>query len=138
MATSKTDAVKHGSGRKELGVNIRYASFAITAAIAGAAADVIEMLNVWAGEVVTDVKLISTDIDTNGTPTVVLDVGDGVDDNYYIDGSTVGQGGGVEYSNVVTAVPKAYTANDTLDITVQAAAATAAAGTVTLVATITS
>ena len=94
--------------------------------------DVIQMVKVPKGATVLDVILVSTDIDTNGSPAVVLAVGDGDDNDYYVTGSTIGQAGGIVRSNALTAKPKTYTADDTIDVTVTTAAATAATGTISL------
>jgi hypothetical protein len=96
--------------------------------------DVIEMVPVYAGETVIGVILHSTDVDTNVSPAIVMDVGDGSDVDGYIDGATVGQTGGgtVMSAPAVGYGPKTYTADDTIDIRLDVAAATAATGTVTL------
>jgi hypothetical protein len=94
--------------------------------------DIVQMVKVPAGATVYDVILVSTDVDTNGSPAVKFDVGDGSDDDYYIAASTVGQAGGVARSAALTAKPKTYTVDDTIDLHVDTAAATAAAGTVSL------
>ena len=96
--------------------------------------DVIEMVPVYAGETVVGVSLAATDLDTNGAPAIVMDVGDGDDVDFYIDGSTAGQaGGGTVMTAPKVGFPKTYAADDTIDIRLDVAAATAAAGTVTLI-----
>jgi hypothetical protein len=47
-----------------------------------------------------------------------LDVGDGSDTFYDIDGSTIGQAGGTDTLDANTA-PKTYTAEDTIDVLAQ-------------------
>lgn len=84
--------------------------------------DVIEMLPVYAGERILEIHLISEDLDTNGTPTIVLDVGDGSDTDRFIDGSTIGRTGG----NASAIASYTYAADDTIDVLVQAAPATGA------------
>lgn len=96
------------------------------------AADIIQMVKVPKTATVYDTILVSTDIDTNGSPALTLHVGDGDDDDYYIASSTVGQAGGVARSAAVTAKPKTYTVDDTIDVKVGVAAGTAAAGTLSL------
>jgi len=73
-------------------LGIRYAKFTATTAIA--LNDVIQMVDVFAGETVHNVVIKTGDLDT-GTA-LVLDVGDGSDADYYIDGSTIGQAGGTD------------------------------------------
>lgn len=99
-------------------------------------ADVFEMVRVPAGARIIAVSLSSTDIDTNGTPTVVLDVGDGGDTDRYIDGSTIGQAGGFTAAmNVNTGFGYVMPAEDTIDIIIQAGPATGAIGTLELAVT---
>ena len=126
MATLKSDMVKGNQSFKPFpsgAVGVRYASHSISAALA--AADVVQMVDVFAGETVHDIKMVVTDLDTNNSPAIVLDVGDGSDPDYYIDGSTAGQAGGSDEKDANVA-PKAYTADDTIDITVQAGPGTGA------------
>lgn len=104
-----------------------------------AAGDIIEMVKVPKGAMILDMALSSEDIDTNATPTVTLDVGDGGDVDRFIDGTTIGQAGGIVRlgSGVVAAAIDGahgfvYTDDDTIDIKVVDAAATKAAGNITL------
>lgn len=97
-------------------LGIRYAKFTATTAIA--LNDVIQMVDVFAGETVHNVVIKTGDLDT-GTA-LVLDVGDGSDADYYIDGSTIGQAGGTDTLDANVA-PKTYTADDTIDVLAQVA-----------------
>ena len=97
-------------------LGVRYAKF--TAVTAIALNDVIQMVDVFAGETVHNVVIKTGDLDT-GTA-LVLDVGDGSDTDYYIDGSTIGQAGGTDTLDANTA-PKTYTADDTIDVLAQVA-----------------
>ena len=133
MATYQSELVANGPVYNEVGPKIRKATYSITAAIAGGT-NVIEMIPVYAGETVVDVTLMSTDLDTNGSPAIDLNVGDAADVDRFITTSTVGQAGGVARLN--DNVGHVYTADDTLDINIETAAATGAAGTLTLVATL--
>jgi hypothetical protein len=135
MATFKSQLAKDGvnagvgGGSQEVVV---YASYALTAALA--VSDVIQMVPVPAGAIITGVTLGATDLDTNGSPTIVLDVGDGADTDRLIDGATVGQSGGSSSTLTTTAFGYQYTAADTIDVLVQAGPATgAASGTIHLV-----
>jgi len=111
--------------------------------------DVYQALNVYAGETLHAVRIKSTDIDTGGSPAIVLDVGYGNSDSAtastsddIIDGSTIGQGAGSTIASVWSADddagtafaegPLDFTADDTIDIHVQVAPATGAAGTITV------
>lgn len=121
------------------GLFYRKATFAHpTSGNGSAAADVIQMIPVAKGTTVLNVFLTAEDIDSNGSPAITLDVGDGGDPDRFIDGSTVGQAGGIAQigSGVAAAAidgfPYTYTADDTIDVTVATAAATKAAGNITL------
>jgi hypothetical protein len=105
-------------------------------------ATVYEMIPIYEGETVVNMWLQADDLDT-GIAALVLDVGDGVVTDRYMDGSTAGQAGGSD-SMIIAAgaapsaveFPFVYTDNDTIDIAVQVAAATGAIGTLRLVALI--
>lgn len=57
--------------------------------------DVLRMVKLPPGHRVVDLQVDCDDLDTNGTPAIVLDVGiEGGDVDAFIDGSTVGQAGG--------------------------------------------
>lgn len=95
-------------------------------------ADVIQMVPVATGAIILEVILACDDLDTATSQAVVLDVGIGGDADKFIDGSTAGQGGGVTRLNSVAGLLYKFTADDTIDVTVQVAPGTAAAGTITL------
>lgn len=78
------------------------------------------------GARVVGMGLSATDLDTNGTPTIVLAVGDGGDDDRFITASTIGQAGGVQNINAHTGYYYQYTSADTIDIKVTTAPATGA------------
>ncbi len=119
MATYTSGAVDGNQSFKPFpdgNLGVRYAKFTATTAIA--LNDVIQMVDVFAGETVHNIVLKTGDLDT-GTA-LVLDVGDGSDTDYYIDGSTIGQAGGTDTLDANTA-PRAYTADDTIDVLAQVA-----------------
>jgi hypothetical protein len=124
-------------------VGIRTAEYAIGAALV--INDVVQMCNVFAGETVLGVTITSTDLDTGGSPALVLDVGYGgasagtADD--MINGSLIGRAGGASSSFAVgdattgdgAVAPKTFAADETIDIHVKAAPATGATtGTLTM------
>ena len=119
--------------------------------LAFAVNDVVQLVDVFAGECLHAVILETTDIDTNGSPAIVLDLGYGNSDTEtvstsddIIDGSTIGQAGGIALANAwgadedggtaFAAGPLEFTSDDTIDLHVQVAPATGAAGTVTFYA----
>ena len=119
MATYKSGPVEGNQSFKPFpdgNLGVRYAKFTATTAIA--LNDVIQMVDVFAGETVHNIVIKTGDLDT-GTA-LVLDVGDGSDTDYYIDGSTIGQAGGTDTLDANTA-PKTYTADDAIDVLAQVA-----------------
>ena len=117
MATYKSGPVEGNQSFKPFpdgNLGVRYAKFTATTAIA--VNDVIQMVDVFAGETVHNIVIKTGDLDT-GTA-LVLDVGDGSDADCYIDGSTIGQAGGTDTLDANTA-PKTYTADDTIDVLAQ-------------------
>jgi hypothetical protein len=79
-------------------------------------------------------SLTVTDLDTNGSPAITLDLGYDLDagtddDDYWLANSTIGQAGGTAASTANTFRP---TDDYMVQVKVEAAAATAAAGTATL------
>jgi hypothetical protein len=91
---------------------VRYGKINVTAAVN--AGDVYQMVQVFAGETVHDVKVKSSDLDE--ATALIFDIGDGDDVDRYIDGSTVGQAGGGDITGVADLVPQLYAADDTIDI----------------------
>jgi hypothetical protein len=83
---------------------------------------------------VRSARLTVPDLDTNGAPAITIDLGYDLDtgtddDDYWLANSTIGQAGG---SAASTAVQFRTTSDYTVQAKVETAAATAAAGTVTL------
>jgi hypothetical protein len=133
MATLTSSAVASTvQAKTQTGVNIVKGTYTLTAALA--LNDVIQMVKVPKGAILHSVVLASDDLDTGGSPAIVLDLGDGSDTDRLIDGSTIAQGGGIVVGpNVKTGAGYAYTADDTIDVLVQVAPATGAtSGTITL------
>jgi hypothetical protein len=130
MATYTSDVVSGNQSFKPFPsgqMGVRYSKFEATTALA--LNDVIKMADVFAGETVHGVVLKTDDLDT-GTA-LVLDVGDGSDTDRIIDGSTVGQAGGVDKEDAAFA-PYEYSADDTIDILVQVAPGGGGTGTIEL------
>jgi len=98
--------------------------FALTAALA--AGDTISTPNLPNGATVLDVILSTSDLDTNGTPTITFDVGDAAVSNRYIAASNVGQAGGVARMNQPAAAPFTLTSKGPVVAKVNAGPATGA------------
>ncbi|RRN64646.1 hypothetical protein [Caulobacter sp. 602-1] len=83
------------------------------------------------GAEIVGCQLSSTDIDTGGSPAVVLAVGDAGDDDRLITGATIGQAGGHTAAIApLTGFGYQYTADTLVQVKVTTAPATAAAGTI--------
>ena len=114
MATFTSDQVDGNQAFKPFpdgNLGVRYAKYSVTAA--PNANDVYQMVDVFSGETVHDVKIKSSDLDV-GTA-LVFGVGDGGDTDKYIAASTCGQGGTADEMDADVA-PVAYTSDDTIDI----------------------
>lgn len=104
------------------GQGLKAAVVEYTVAAALQASDVIVGPTLQKGSVVLDVILVTTDLDT-GTPAILLDVGPASDPDGIIDGSTVGQAGGLARGE---AAPITLTANESINVTVATGPATGA------------
>ena len=114
-------------------VHVVTSSYSITAN--PTANDYLQMVPVPKGAKIVDVILTSTDIDTNGTPTVAMTVGDQdgtPSDNRYITTSTIGQAGGVARLNAQGGHLYTFAADGTIDVKFTTASATFASGTITM------
>lgn len=128
QAKKRSPAQGHGYSAA---VYCAYGTYTVTAALA--LNDVIEMVRIPAGARIIGCMLEATDLDTGGSPAIVLDVGDGSDTDRLIDGATIGQAGGVTTTMVATGTLYQYTSEDTIDVLVQVAPATGAtSGTIEL------
>lgn len=112
-----------------------YASYSVTAALA--LNDVIDMFKVPVNARITGIALKASDLDTGGSPAIVLDVGDASDTDRLIDGATIGQSGGTSTALVSsTGQFYQYTAETMISVLVQVAPATGAtSGTIELAVT---
>ena len=122
MATFTSDSVSGNSSFKPFPggtVGVRYAKYSVAAA--PNANDVYQMVDVFAGETVHDVKIKSSDLD--GGTALVYGGGDGSDTDRYIAASTCGQGGTADEMDADVA-PVAYTSDDTIDIICEVAPGT--------------
>lgn len=97
--------------------------------------DIVEAVRLPKGAIVTDVMVVASDMDTNGTPTLAFSIGYGGDDDYFIVATTIGQTGGVARASAATAKPLTLAAEDTIDIKWTAVAATFASGTLDITVT---
>lgn len=117
----------HGLGGN---VKVSYGEVAFTGTIT--TADSANLLALPVGAVVLSVTLESDDLDTGGSPTLTLNVGDAGSANRYFAASNIAQTGAVGQATATTGVLYTVTGtNDTMvRIAVAANAATSAAGSV--------
>ncbi|PBB75203.1 hypothetical protein CK227_10450 [Mesorhizobium sp. WSM4308] len=95
-------------------------------------ANVVSAFKVPAGFVVTGIIAVSSDVDTNGTPTVALSVGDAGSSVRYLSSSAIGQAGTSTQTLASTGLLFVNTAETEILVTVTTGSATAAAGTLDL------
>lgn len=131
LGTKTATTVQRRVGLEE---TVVVSTFAVPATGDGtAASDIIEMVKVPAGATVTEVSVWLTDVDTNATPLHEISVGDGGDVDRFILASSIGRTGGRANLDNPVGAGYLYAADDTIDVKVTAAAATKAAGTLTMV-----
>lgn len=85
------------------------------------------------GAKIVDAKLICDDLDSNGAPTITLDVGDAASAQRIFAASVAPQSGAVDNHPVNAALGFQYTAKTAIIGTVHAAGTTKVAGNVTLI-----
>lgn len=133
MAGETTTTVKTATGVPERTVEDITSVFVSHEVVVGELelADVIQMVKIPKGATILDVILGSDDLDSAG-PAILLDVGDAGDPDRFIAASTVAQAGGVARLDQVDGLAYEYTEDDTIDVTINTAPTTAAAGTINL------
>jgi hypothetical protein len=123
-AQSRLAAPGHGFGGN---VKVSYGEVAASGTIT--TADSAAVLNLPVGAIVLGATLESDDLDTSGSPTITLNVGDAGSANRYFAAATVAQTGAAAAATAATGI--LYTveaANTAVRIAVAANAATSAAG----------
>lgn len=93
---------------------------------------VVEAFVVPAGFTVTGIIAVASDMDTNGSPTLALSVGDSGSATRFLSSSNIGQAGTTTQTLASTGLLYAYTADTKILVTASTGAATAAAGTLDL------
>jgi hypothetical protein len=125
-STLASTTSKHPA-RATLGETEVFASVTTTAAVANA--DIINLFYVPSGAVITGVTISSTDIDTNGSPTVTIDVGDAGDVDRLVAATTIGRASGVYNDLALAGFGYTYTADTLIYATINSPA-TGAIGTI--------
>jgi hypothetical protein len=101
---------------------------AVTTALA--AADTLTGPSIPGGAYLWDIILDTTDLDSNGSPTITLSVGIAGTLTKFINASTIGQTGGSVHMNVAGALGYSPTDDTPVIVSVTAAGTTKVAGTV--------
>jgi hypothetical protein len=95
-------------------------------------ANVVAAFKVPKDFVVTGIIAVATDMDTNGSPTLALSVGDAGSATRHLSSSTIGQAGTSTQTLASTGLLYQYTADTDILVTATTGSATAAAGTLDL------
>lgn len=133
MATYRSQQVTDEMPIQSHGLaNTHTVRFPVTLSAAVTTADAVQFGYVPQYARIVDAVLQSTDIDTNGTPTVTINVGDAGDVDRFFAASTIGQTGGVVRMSVTTGFGYRYDTATLITGAFAANAATGAAGTLTL------
>lgn len=120
-------ALSHG-----LAGNVKAAYADVSCAAAPSTSDTLNFFYLPAGARIVMAVLESTDMDTNGSPTLTLNIGDSGDPDRLFAASTVGQAGTLSSAIAVTGFGNAFTSRTLITGVANANAATGAAGTVSL------
>jgi hypothetical protein len=130
MATYKSSKVTNSfPARSNDGENIAFASVSVSSAAANG--DVVQMFKVPANATIVGAVLRCSDMDTSGSPTVTVDVGDAGDADRLFAASTVARAGGADVNLALAGLGYKYT-EDTLIYATINSPATGATGTVAL------
>jgi hypothetical protein len=94
--------------------------------------NIVEAFTVPAGFTVTGIIAVASDMDSNGSPTVALSVGDAASGVRFLSSSTIAQAGTTTQTLASTGLLFAYTADTKILVTATTGSATAVAGTLDL------
>jgi hypothetical protein len=134
MATYNSDILAQNNVRvgAHIGISpiMKFAN--VTLATAVTTADTINMFVAPKGFRVFGATLVSSDMDTNGSPTIALNVGDAGSATRFFSASNVAQAGTASTATATTGLGFLFTADTVVTITPSANPATFAAGTVQL------
>lgn len=92
--------------------------------------NLVKLVRMPKGFVVTGVAMMASDLDTNGTPALTMALGDAGDDDRFIAASNIGQAGGTTTTLAAAGTFYKFPADTDVFIKFPAAAATGADGTV--------
>lgn len=128
--TTKSAAVRSSAGPGLVRQPVEeFVSLNLSTAMIDNANDDIGLFYVPAGAVILGCTVSGTDMDSNGTPALAIDIGDSGDEDRLIAGATVGQAATLSSALAVTGHLYKYTARTQIRAYIKTAAATAVAGT---------
>lgn len=131
MATYKSSRITNNEpARGNIAETSQYATVTLSANAANG--DILEFFYIPQNATILGITLTSTDIDTGGSPTVTIDIGDAGDTDRLIAASTIGRAGGQDQTLAAAGRLYKYTADTLIRGTINSPA-TGATGTVTLV-----
>lgn len=134
MATYQSPAIANKRPQAVHGLrrNVQMARGIVTCTAAPATTDSMEFFNMPLNAVIVGGYLLASDMDTNGSPALTLNIGDAGSATRLFSGSTVGQAGTLAQEIATTALGYQFTAKTKIIGTAGVNAATGAAGTVEL------
>lgn len=134
MATYNSDKVTANAPISAHGLanNVKVAYAIVTCAASPATTDTINFFDLPAGARAMFWTLKASDMDTNGSPALALNVGDSGSASRIFSASTVGQAGTEGNATAVGAIDYAYATKTRITGTASTNAATGAAGTIEL------
>lgn len=134
MATYNSSGVGNNAPALGHGIagNAKVATATVTCTAAPATTDTINFFDLPAGARVHLAVLSASDMDTNGSPALALNIGDAGSAARLFSASTVGQAGTASTAVAATGVGNLYTTKTRITGVASTNAATGAAGTVTL------
>lgn len=115
-----------------LASNVKVLTATVSCTAAPSTSDTLNFFTMPKNSKVHYAALYATDMDTNGTPTIALNIGDSGSASRLFAASTVAQAGTLSQAFATTAVGYQYTADTVITGTASSNAATGAAGSVTL------
>lgn len=123
QALAKGPVAGIGGGAQKVA---KYIEYTLPATFGTNATDYIDLFNIPKGAVVTGFTLTVADLDSGGSATLTLSLGDAASSTRFLSASTIGQAGGSSSTNASPLYK--YTVDDKVRLTATAAAATPSGG----------
>lgn len=131
--TTRTDFTQPQGGLLGFSRNMKAFGRRVTLAAADlVTAQIVEAFVVPVGFIATGIIAVATDMDSNGSPTLALSVGDSGSATRFLSSSTIGQAGTTTQTLASTGLLFEFTADTKILVTATTGSATAVAGTLDL------